>query len=126
MLTHQTGSQLADLLARREITSVRLTEQFLDAIGRHDPKLRAFLHVDEAGALEKARASDERRLSGAPVGLLEGLPDKEIAERLGISRYTVNQYTKAIYASFGVHSRAALLARQLQVGGRRKQRPSTP
>ena len=43
--------------------------------------------------------------------LLEGLADKEIAERLGISRHTVNQYTKVIYRRFGVTSRALLMAR---------------
>ena len=43
--------------------------------------------------------------------LLEGLADKEIAERLGISRHTVNQYTKQIYRRFGVTSRAVLMAR---------------
>ncbi|WNG47410.1 helix-turn-helix transcriptional regulator [Archangium minus] len=45
--------------------------------------------------------------------LLRGLMDKEIAEHLGISRFTVNQYTKSVYRRFGVHSRAALIARLL-------------
>ncbi|MFP2925879.1 response regulator transcription factor [Pyxidicoccus sp. 3LG] len=45
--------------------------------------------------------------------LLHGLADKEIAARLGISRFTVNQYTKSIYRRFGVQTRAALLARLL-------------
>jgi DNA-binding CsgD family transcriptional regulator len=45
--------------------------------------------------------------------LLAGLADKEIADRLGISPHTVNQYTKSIYRRFGVRSRAALLARRL-------------
>ncbi|MFP2961784.1 helix-turn-helix transcriptional regulator [Myxococcus sp. 1LA] len=45
--------------------------------------------------------------------LLEGLGDKQIAERLGISRFTVNQYTKTLYRRFGVQSRAALIARFL-------------
>jgi DNA-binding CsgD family transcriptional regulator len=45
--------------------------------------------------------------------LLAGLADKEIADRLGISPHTVNQYTKSIYRRFGVHSRAALLARRI-------------
>jgi DNA-binding CsgD family transcriptional regulator len=45
--------------------------------------------------------------------VLGGLCDKEIAERLGISRYTVNQYTKAIYRHYAVTSRAQLLARVL-------------
>ncbi len=74
VLTGQTSSQLGDLLARGEITSRQLVEQFLAVIRRHDPHLHAFLHVDEAGALEQAQASDERRRGGAPVGLLEGLP----------------------------------------------------
>ncbi|MCP3101487.1 helix-turn-helix transcriptional regulator [Myxococcus sp. K15C18031901] len=45
--------------------------------------------------------------------LLDGLADKQIAERLGISRFTVNQYTKTLYRRFGVQSRAALIARLL-------------
>ncbi len=46
--------------------------------------------------------------------LLEGDSDKQAARRLGLSRYTVNQYTKRIYAHFGVSSRAELLARWLR------------
>src|SRR5262249_39751827 len=34
--------------------------------------------------------------------LLEGDADKQVARRLGISPYTVNQYTKVIYQHFGV------------------------
>ncbi len=49
--------------------------------------------------------------------LLEGLADKEIAERLGISPHTVNQYIKSIFRRFGVHSRTALLARLLRGPG---------
>jgi DNA-binding NarL/FixJ family response regulator len=43
--------------------------------------------------------------------LLEGDGDKQVATRLGISRYTVNEHTKAIYRHFGVASRSDLLAR---------------
>ncbi|HEX2691696.1 MAG TPA: helix-turn-helix transcriptional regulator [Kofleriaceae bacterium] len=45
--------------------------------------------------------------------VLDGLSDKEIAGRLRISRFTVNQYTKAIYRHYGVTSRIQLLARLL-------------
>ena len=48
--------------------------------------------------------------------LLAGLSDKEIAARLGISRHTVNEYTKSIYGRFGVHSRGSLLAHLLRRG----------
>jgi aspartyl-tRNA(Asn)/glutamyl-tRNA(Gln) amidotransferase subunit A len=74
VLTHQTASQLAGLLHRGEITSRQLVEQFLAAIRQRDPVLHAFLHVDEAGALEQAQASDDRRRGGEPARLLEGLP----------------------------------------------------
>ncbi len=46
--------------------------------------------------------------------LLEGLSDKEIADRLDISPHTVNQYNKSIFRRFGVRSRTALLARLLR------------
>ncbi|MEW4569258.1 helix-turn-helix transcriptional regulator [Tautonia sp. JC769] len=48
--------------------------------------------------------------------LLEGDGDKQVAKRLGMSVYTVNQYTKAIYRHFGVVSRAELLARWVRRG----------
>lgn len=48
--------------------------------------------------------------------LLEGDGDKQAAVRLGISRFTVNVHTKAIYRHFGVQSRAELLARWLRRG----------
>jgi DNA-binding NarL/FixJ family response regulator len=48
--------------------------------------------------------------------LLEGDSDKQIAARLRISRYTVNQYTKAVYRHFGVSSRSELLARWVRRG----------
>ena len=48
--------------------------------------------------------------------LLEGDSDKQIACRLSISRFTVNQYTKIIYGHFGVQSRTELLARWVRRG----------
>ncbi|WP_240356855.1 helix-turn-helix transcriptional regulator [Myxococcus eversor] len=45
--------------------------------------------------------------------VLDGLGDKQIAERLGISRFTVNHYTKSIYRGFEVNSRSELIVRIL-------------
>lgn len=50
--------------------------------------------------------------------LLEGDGDKQVAQRLGISRFTVNVYTKQIFRHFGVQSRAELLARWVRRGWR--------
>lgn len=46
--------------------------------------------------------------------LLEGCADKEIAARLSISTHTVRDYVKAIFRSYGVSSRAQLLALHLR------------
>jgi DNA-binding CsgD family transcriptional regulator len=48
--------------------------------------------------------------------LLEGDSDKQVAARLGIRGYTVNEYTKRIYRHFGVQTRSELLARWLRRG----------
>jgi DNA-binding CsgD family transcriptional regulator len=40
--------------------------------------------------------------------VVEGLADREIAERLQLSRHTVSQYVKRIYRKLGVDSRVAL------------------
>jgi DNA-binding CsgD family transcriptional regulator len=49
-------------------------------------------------------------------GLLHGDGDKQIAARLGLTRYTVNQYVKALFRHFGVQSRTELLARWVRRG----------
>lgn len=43
--------------------------------------------------------------------LLEGLSRKEVADRLGISEHTVNDYAKEVYKFFGVHSHAELVSK---------------
>jgi aspartyl-tRNA(Asn)/glutamyl-tRNA(Gln) amidotransferase subunit A len=73
-MTEQTATDLLDRLSRGEVTSEALTRQFLDTIRRREPLVRAFLHVDEEGALEQARGVDARRQRGERLGLLAGLP----------------------------------------------------
>ena len=48
--------------------------------------------------------------------LLEGDGNKQVAARLGISRHTANEHTKAIFRHFDVASRAELLARWVRRG----------
>jgi DNA-binding CsgD family transcriptional regulator len=48
--------------------------------------------------------------------LLEGDGDKQVAARLGMSAYTVNHHTKAIFRHFRVKSRPELLARWIRRG----------
>ena len=73
-LVRRTAAELADALAAGETSSVELTQAHLDRIAAVDGAVHAFLHVDAPGALEQARAADERRAAGTAAGPLDGVP----------------------------------------------------
>ncbi len=73
-MIERTAAELLGLLSRGEVSALDLTEQFLDALRRREPQVKAFLLVDADGALAQARAVDERRRRGEPLGPLAGLP----------------------------------------------------
>ncbi|RKH56558.1 Asp-tRNA(Asn)/Glu-tRNA(Gln) amidotransferase subunit GatA [Corallococcus aberystwythensis] len=73
-LTDLSMLELAAKLASREVSSVEATQASLQRITQVDPKVRAFLRVDEAGALKAAGASDSRRKAGSPLSALDGVP----------------------------------------------------
>jgi len=73
-LTRMSAAELADALAAGETTSVAITQAALDRIAAVDGAVHAFLHVDAAGALAQAAASDARRAAGAPLHALDGVP----------------------------------------------------
>ena len=65
--------QLAQALAAKQISSVELTQLFLDRINRLNPTLNAFVTVDAEKSLKSARAADARIAAGN-AGLLTGIP----------------------------------------------------
>jgi aspartyl-tRNA(Asn)/glutamyl-tRNA(Gln) amidotransferase subunit A len=73
-LTDRTAAELISLLARGDVSAESLTEQYLRAIRQRDAKVRAFLHVNEATALEQARSVDRKRKRGEKLGALAGVP----------------------------------------------------
>src|SRR5579885_853735 len=73
-MTDLSAAELLALLSRGETTAEAVTAAYLDAIRRREPLVRAFLSVDEAGALEQARSLDARRKKGEPLGPLAGVP----------------------------------------------------
>jgi len=73
-MIQQTAAQMADALAKGEITSVELTQAHLDRIAAVDGQVKAFLHVDSEGALAQARDVDTRRKSGEKLSAIAGVP----------------------------------------------------
>ncbi len=66
-------SALVQALAEREISSVELTQLYLDRIARHNLALNAFVTVDPEKSLAQAKRADERRAAGQATPLT-GIP----------------------------------------------------
>jgi aspartyl-tRNA(Asn)/glutamyl-tRNA(Gln) amidotransferase subunit A len=69
-----TAAQMAESLAKGEVTSVALTQAHLDRISDVDSKVKAFLHVDGESALTQAAAVDADRAAGKSLSPLAGVP----------------------------------------------------
>jgi aspartyl-tRNA(Asn)/glutamyl-tRNA(Gln) amidotransferase subunit A len=69
-----TAARMAQAVASGEVSAVELTKAHLDRIERTDPAVHAFLHVGAESALAAARAVDDRRAAGEPLGPLAGVP----------------------------------------------------
>jgi aspartyl-tRNA(Asn)/glutamyl-tRNA(Gln) amidotransferase subunit A len=65
--------ELADLLARRQISSVELTQHYLGRISRFNPQLNALITLTAERALLDAAAADRRLSQGENTPLL-GIP----------------------------------------------------
>ena len=65
--------QLADLLNKKEISAIELTNYFLKRISKFDSKLNSFISMNEENALKKAKEADEL-ISRKKHGSLTGIP----------------------------------------------------
>ena len=70
----KSATEMAASLKAGEISSVELTQAHLDQIAKVDSEVHAFLYVDSEGAINQARAIDEKRKSGADLPPLAGVP----------------------------------------------------
>src|SRR5205823_189572 len=74
LMIERTATDLLRLQSQGDAGAEDIASEFLQSIRRRDPKVRAFLHVDEAGVLEQARAVDAKRRRGERLGPLAGIP----------------------------------------------------
>ncbi len=82
-----TVTQLSRWIEGRQITSERLTEIYIDRIGRFDPKLRCVITLTKEHALEQARQADKEIAAGKYRGPLHGIPwgGKDLLDTAGIA-----------------------------------------
>jgi DNA-binding CsgD family transcriptional regulator len=91
------------------------------AFSRRERQLTSFFHAELGRLIGRALVSGvdptvaplSPRLRQTLACLLEGDSEKQVAWRLGLSRWTVHEYVTMLYRRFGVRSRAALLSHVL-------------
>jgi aspartyl-tRNA(Asn)/glutamyl-tRNA(Gln) amidotransferase subunit A len=66
--------ELASKLQSKEVSSLELTQHYLDRIAHLNPDLNAFTCVDDDGAIQAAKQSDQRRASDQTFGPMDGIP----------------------------------------------------
>jgi aspartyl-tRNA(Asn)/glutamyl-tRNA(Gln) amidotransferase subunit A len=70
---NKTLSELSASLHNGDISSVELTQHYLDRIKKHNGDLNAFITVTEDNALKQAKAADQQ-LQQKTAGVLTGIP----------------------------------------------------
>jgi len=68
------ASELVDLLGKREVSSVEVTQAHLDQIAKVGDAVHSFLHISGESALATAREVDAKRAAGEKLPDLAGVP----------------------------------------------------
>lgn len=64
----------ARAVAKKQVSSVELTQRMLARIDRYNPKLDAFVYVTRERALAEAQRADAQIARGEPLSVFEGVP----------------------------------------------------
>ncbi|MEM1323358.1 MAG: amidase [Bacteroidota bacterium] len=73
-LAHFSVRQLAELIRSQQISSVELTQFYLDRLKKYDPTLKCVITLTEERALATAKKADQEIAAGRYRGLLHGIP----------------------------------------------------
>ena len=73
-LTEKTASELIALQESKEASALDIANAFLKVIAEREPRIHAFMYVDETAVRAQAEAVDLKRKQGQPLGPLAGVP----------------------------------------------------
>ncbi|MDR4505596.1 MAG: Asp-tRNA(Asn)/Glu-tRNA(Gln) amidotransferase subunit GatA [Candidatus Scalindua sp.] len=75
MFLHElTAKQIRDKIVNREISALEIIENIFSRIKQKEPLVKAYISLDQEGALIKAREIDFKLQNGDVVGKLAGIP----------------------------------------------------
>jgi len=117
-------AQLSRWIERKQITSERLTQIYLDRLQRFDPKLRCVITLTRDHALEQARQADKEIAAGKYRGPLHGIPwgAKDLLDTAGIpTTYGAEPYRNRVpekdsYVARRLNEAGAVLVAKLSLG----------
>ncbi|TVR09303.1 MAG: amidase [Salinarimonadaceae bacterium] len=92
----RTASETAGAVRSGSVSATEATQAALSRVSALNDALRAFITIDEEGALKAARAVDEARAAGRDAGILAGVPVaiKDLAATKGLR----TTYGSLVYA----------------------------
>ncbi len=88
-LTHKSIDELHDLLVKKEISALELTQATLDDITSREEQVNSFISVTSESALTRARQIDDKGidssniLSGIPIAVKDNISTKDILTTAG-------------------------------------------
>jgi aspartyl-tRNA(Asn)/glutamyl-tRNA(Gln) amidotransferase subunit A len=113
-LIRSDATELAELIRTKKVSSVEVVQAHLDRIEATNAKVNAIVTLAE-GALDAAKAADEKLASGAEVGPLHGVPFtvKDSFDTAGV----LTQRGSPIFAGRIPDTDATAVARMKNAGG---------
>ena len=115
---------LSSWIRKRQITSTRLTQIYLDRLKRFDPKLRCVITLTGDLALQQAKQADQEIAAGKYRGPLHGIPwgGKDLLDTAGIpTTYGAEPYRNRVPKEDAavvkrLHHAGAVLVAKLSLG----------
>src|SRR5215471_7542422 len=117
-------TRLSRWIERRQLTSERLTQIYLDRLERFNPKLRCVITLMRDSALAQARRADQEIAAGHYRGPLHGIPwgGKDLLDTAGIpTTYGAEPYKNRVPTADAavvkrLHQAGAVLVAKLSLG----------